>query len=60
MTFDQATGTEGKSFEDQDGADYIRDDGGFAIYCSGHFTVAELEMKLRQLKEANQYYKPLP
>jgi hypothetical protein len=57
MTFDQATGTEGKSYECQDGADYVRDDGGFAIACWGHYTVVELEFKLAQLKEANQYWK---
>ena len=43
--------------EDQDNEDYIRDDGQqaqLAINCWGHYTVAELEIKLRQLKEANR------
>jgi hypothetical protein len=59
MDFDTATGHTGTTFNDQDGADYICDDGGFAILCSGHYTVAELEFKLAQLREANTYYEPL-
>lgn len=61
MTFDQATGQYGKpSYEDQDGADYIVDDHGFAIQCWGHYTVEELEFKLRQLREANEFYEVRP
>jgi len=56
MNFDQISNTEGRSFEDQDGADYIRDDGGFAIYCSGHYTLAELKAKVAQLEEANTHF----
>lgn len=56
MTFDQLSGTEGQSYEDQDGTDYIRDHGGFAIQCSGHYTVKELLDKVAQLTEANRFY----
>lgn len=58
MTFSEATGHEGPTYEDQGDTDYIRDDGGFAVYVSGHYTVAELEMRLAQLREANRYYVP--
>ena len=40
--------------EDHSSWDYIQDDKQLAIYMSGHYTVAELKMKLRCLCEANQ------
>lgn len=43
--------------EDQDGQDYIRDRDGFAIECSGHYTLQELETKIAQLKDANRFFK---
>lgn len=45
--------------EDQGDNDFIRDEGtdGLAIYVSGHYTVKELEMKLRELKEAERIYR---
>ena len=57
MTFWQATGQDETraTYEDQADQDYIREDGGFAIYVHGHYSVAELEEKLRQLKEANSF-----
>jgi hypothetical protein len=55
MTFQKATSQE-QSYEDQDGQDYIRDDGGFAISCVGHYTIAELEYKIACLKEANRFF----
>lgn len=56
MTFQEATGQQYDGPDDQDGCDYIRDDGSFAIQCLGHYTVAELETKLRQLRWANLFY----
>lgn len=58
MTFDQATGQD-QSYEDQDGNDFIRDNGGFAIYVWGHYTAGELRAKLAQLEEANRHFKPI-
>ena len=58
MTYDQATGTEGCSREDQDGNDFIRNDDGFAISVWGHYTEAELRAKLAQLEEANKFFVP--
>jgi len=55
MTFQEATG-QGQCYQDQDGQDYIRDDGGFAISCSGHYTLAELQAKCAQLEEANRFF----
>lgn len=55
MTYFEATGQE-RPYEDQDGQDYIRDDGGFAISCRGHYTAAELRQKLAQLEDANHFY----
>lgn len=39
--------------EDHSDADYIQDEGQLAIFVSGHYTVGELKMRLRQLQEAN-------
>ena len=58
MTYREATGTEGRSREDQDGNDFIRDDDGFAINVWGHYTAAELRAKLAQLEEANCFFVP--
>lgn len=33
--------------------DYIRDDAGLAIYCSGHYTLSELLYKVSLVREAN-------
>lgn len=38
--------------EDHSGGDYIRDGKTLAIYMSGHYTVLELQYKLRHLVEA--------
>ena len=42
--------------EDQGDNDFIKDEGtdGLAIYVSGHYSIKELEMKLRELKEAER------
>lgn len=56
MTFTEIAG-EAYQIEDQDEQDYIRDDGGFGIYCHGHFTLQELETKIAQLKDANRFFK---
>ena len=44
--------------EDQGDNDFIKDEGtdGLAIYVSGHYSIKELEMKLRELKEAERIY----
>lgn len=44
--------------EDQGDHDYLRDETGFAIHASGHYTVEELEMLVRALKEANRHFRP--
>jgi hypothetical protein len=42
-----------KAIEDHSYSDFVKDDGGvLAIYLSGHYTVPELQAKLRQLVEA--------
>tara|TARA_R110000868_G_scaffold407641_1_gene689279 strand:- start:806 stop:979 length:174 start_codon:yes stop_codon:yes gene_type:complete len=56
MTFQDATLETRDYREDQDGADYIRDQDGFAIQCLGHYTIAELQFKIRQLEDANKFY----
>jgi hypothetical protein len=58
MNFWQATAQpeDKATFEDQADQDYICEDAGFAIYVSGHYSVEELEQKLRQLKEANRHH----
>jgi hypothetical protein len=45
--------------EDQSDNDFIKDEGtdGLAIYVSGHYSIMELEMKLRALKEAERIYR---
>jgi hypothetical protein len=47
---------------DQADQDYVRDSGTLAIYCSGHYTVAELEYKIAALREAivASTYSPVP
>ena len=57
MDFATATGQE-RSYECQDGAEFIRDHDGFAIGMSGHYTAGELRAKLAQLEEANRFYGP--
>jgi hypothetical protein len=57
MNFQQISG-HGDCREDQSPHDYIRDEGGFAIFARGHYTVAELEHLLACLKEANEYWQP--
>jgi hypothetical protein len=44
--------------EDQGDHNYIRDETGFAIRASGHYTVEELETLVRALKEANAHFVP--
>lgn len=55
MTFQEISGGR-DSRSDQEGARYVRDDGGFAVECLGFFTEAELEAKLAQLRDANRFY----
>ncbi|RKR45940.1 hypothetical protein [Paraburkholderia sp. BL17N1] len=39
----------------EDNHDFMRGDGGYAIRCSGHYTLAVLEYRLCRLKEANKF-----
>ena len=52
MRFDQISNDK-RPLEDHSNEDYITDDGQFAIEMRGHYTIAELEVKIRQLKECN-------
>lgn len=58
---DIATAREIEDFckEDHSPFKYTRDEGGFAISMSGHYTAGELTWAARALAEANQFYTPL-
>ena len=58
MTYNEITETEGRSLEDQNGTDFIREDYGFSIYVRGHYSAAELRARLAQLEDANRFFVP--
>ena len=45
--------------EDHSHFSYIREDGGFSVYMSGHYSAGELEWASRVLAEANKFFVPL-
>lgn len=57
MNFRAIAGPDAEANVDQDGQDYVRDQGQYAIECNGHYTLEELLQKVEQLKDANRFWK---